>query len=381
MTASGPPAESKNGARRRFLHGAGRLGAATLAAPIVARAAEPEFVWRFQSAWPTRDILHEYALDFAKKVNEMSGGRLKIEMHPSGAIVKAFAVIDAVHKGSIDGGHSVPNYWRSKNGAFSLFGSGPAFGLDGNLLLAWMEYGGGQRFYDELLNENLQLNVQGFLYGPMPTQPLGWYPRPIRSPSDLRGLRVRAAGLTAELLRELGMLPTALPATDIVPAISQGLIDAGEFNNPTSDRALGFPGVAKVCMMRSMHQTCEVFDVLINRRRWEALPAELRSIVRYAIQAASSDMSWKAAERYARDYDELRGQGVKFVKTPDAVLQAQLKAWKVVMEKEAGRNPLFGRIVESQMAFARRVVGYRLDADMPTRMAYEFWFGKRSIDT
>lgn len=365
--------------RRRFL-GRAALAGAAIGAPALGRAAGPDFVLRFQSAWPTRDILHEYALDFAKKVNDMSGGRLKIEMYPSNAIVKAFALLDAVHKGTVDGGHSVPNYWQAKHPAFSLFGSGPAFGLTGNLLLAWMEYGGGQHFYDVLLNDTLKLNVQGFLYGPMPTQPLGWFQKPVRELADLKGLRMRAAGLTADLFREMGVQATALAAADIAPALSQGLLDAAEFNNPSSDRALGLPGVTKVCMLRSLHQTCEVFDVLIHRRRWEILPPELRNIVRYAIQAASSDMRWKAADRYARDYEALQSQGVRFMKTPDAIMQAQLKAWKAIVDRESTRTPLFGKIIESQMSFAKRVVGYELDSEMPTRMAYEFWFGKRKIE-
>lgn len=364
--------------RRRFLQSAS-LGGAAVAAPAFVKASS-EYVLRFQSTWPTRDIFHEYALDYAKKVNDMSGGALKIEVLPANSVVKAFALLDAVHKGQLDGGHGVPNYWYAKNTAFCLFGSGPAFGMDGNLLLAWMEYGGGQKLYDMLVNETLKLEVQGFLYGPMPTQPLGWFKRPITSPADLRGLRFRAAGATADLFRELGMTTAALPAADIVPAMDQELIDAAEFNNPSSDRTLGFPAVSKICMLRSTHQTSEVFEVIFNRKRFESLPRELRNIIRYATQASSADMSWKAADRYARDYEYMsKQQGVKFITTPPSVFKTQLDAWRRIVDRESFKNPMFAKIVASQKRFAQRVVGFQLDAVLDPSIIYDFWFGKQRI--
>ncbi len=158
-------------ARRKFLAGASAAGAATLGFPAIVKA-QGATTMRWQSTWPAKDIFHEYAVDFATKVNDMSGGDLKIEVLPAGAVVKAFDLIDAVSKGTLDGGHGVVAYWYGKNSAMALWGSGPAFGMDPNMLLAWHKYGGGK----ELLNEiytSLNLNVQSFLYGPMPTQPLG----------------------------------------------------------------------------------------------------------------------------------------------------------------------------------------------------------------
>lgn len=350
---------------------------ATLGTPAIVRA-EPDFSFRFQSTWPSTDIFHEFAQDLAKKVNEMSGGRLRIEVLPANSVVKAFGLLSAVHKGVLDGGHGVSTYWYDTHPAFALFGSGPAFGMDANTLLAWMAHGGGQKLYDELMHKELNLNVQGFLYGPMPGQPLGWFKQAVRKAQDLKGLKFRSVGLAAEVFRELGMQPVPLPASDIVPWLDRELLDAGEFNNPSSDRALGFPSVRPVCMLRSWHQPSEVFEVLFNRQRFDALPFELRSILVYALQAASADMSWKAAHRYSDDYEEMaRRQGVRYYRTPDDVLQAQLAAWRRVLGREAEKNALFRKVMDSQMRFARRVVGYQVEAQPSTATAYEFWFSRR----
>ncbi len=365
--------------RRQFLKktGAGVAAGTTLVAPAIVKAS-PEFSLRFQSTWQSTDIFHDFSQDFAKKVNEMSGGRLRIEILPANSVVKAFGLLSAVHKGLLDGGHGVTTYWYDMHPAMSLFGSGPGFGMDANTFLAWMAYGGGQKLYDELLQKDLNLNVQGFLYGPMPSQALGWFKNQVKRLSDLKGLRFRCVGLAAQVLKELGVEPVSLPATEIVPWMQQNLLDAAEFNNPSSDRALGFYQVASVCMLRSWHQSSEVFEVLFNKTKFEALPFELRSIVRYALQASSADMSWKAVARYSEDFEEMaRRQGVRYFRTSDEILTAQLNAWRKVLARESERNLMFRRVLESQMRFARRVVGFQVETLPPIQSAFDFWFNRR----
>ncbi len=365
--------------RRAFFKKAGAaVGVGgVLGAPAYVRAS-PEFTFRFQSTWQSTDIFHDFAQDLAKKVNEMSGGRLRIEVLPANSVVKAFGLLSAVHKGQLDGGHGVSTYWYETHSALGLFGSGPGFGMDANTFLAWMSHGGGQKLYDEVMRKELGLNVQGFLYGPMPAQPLGWFKQAIKKSSDLKGLRYRCVGLAAELMKELGVLPVSLPATDIVPWMEKNLLDAAEFNNPTSDRALGFPKVATVCMMGSWHQSGEVFEVLFNKQRFESLPFELRSLLRYALQASSADMSWKAASRYADDYEDMaRRQGVRYFHTPQDVLDAQLNAWRKVLSRESDKNQMFRKVMESQMKFAKKVVGFQLESQPSSRSAYDFWFNRR----
>src|SRR5581483_4415862 len=249
------PTKDKRTSRRRFLKTAAVGAAATVAAPAAIAQTGP-ISMRWQSTWPSKDIFHEYALDYAKKVNDMTGGELKIEVLPAGAVVPAFGLLDAVSAGTLDGGHGVLVYWYGKNPALALWGSGPAFGMDTHMLLAWHKYGGGKELLADIY-KSVNLNVQSYAYGPMPTEPLGWYKKPITKVDDFKGLKFRTVGLGIEMFTGMGAAVTALAGADIVPAMDRGLIDAAEFNNPSSDRALGFPDVSKVYMMQSFHQSAE----------------------------------------------------------------------------------------------------------------------------
>jgi TRAP-type mannitol/chloroaromatic compound transport system substrate-binding protein len=364
--------------RRSFLKTAavGAAGAAVAAAPTI-HVAQTPITLRFQSTWPTKDIFHEYALDFAKKVNEMTGGRLKIEVLPAGSVVKAFELLDAVAKGTLDGGHGVVAYWYGKNTALALWGSGPAFGMDANMLLAWHYYGGGKQILEEVY-KTLNLDVVSYLYGPMPTQPLGWFKKPVSKVEDMKGIKFRTVGMSIDIFTGLGAAVNALPGAEIVPAMDRGLLDAAEFNNASSDRVLGFPDVSKVCMLQSYHQCSEQFEILFNKAKFAALPEDLRAIIGYAVQAASADMSWKAIDRYSTDYKEMQEkQGVKFYKTPDAVLKRQLDIWNEVMAKRAGENPLFKKVLDSQREYAQRAAKWQNDTVVDFRAAYNHFFGKK----
>ena len=367
------------GPRRRFLTGAAAatVGAASLGFPTIVKAQGPVSM-RWQSTWPTKDIFHEYAEDYAKKVNDMSGGDLKIELLPAGAVVKAFELIDAVNKGTLDGGHGVVAYWYGKNSAMALWGSGPAFGMDANMLLAWHRYGGGKELLDEIY-KGVNLNVVSFLYGPMPTQPLGWFKQPITKAEDLKGLKYRTVGLSIDIYTALGVAVNALPGAEIVPAMDRGLLDAAEFNNATSDRVLGFPDVSKVCMLQSFHQSAEQFEILFNKQKYDALPPKLKAVIAHAVDACSAEMSWKAIDRYSKDYVELQEkQGVKFYKTPDSILQAQLKAWDEVVAKKSAENPMFKKVFESQRVFAQRATRWQNDTNVNFRMASNHYFAKKA---
>lgn len=378
---SQPPAPTKveqsgRASRRRFLAGVG--GAATGAAasmvamPNVSRA--QTVTMRFQSTWPARDIFHEFAGDYARTVNDLAGGRLRLDMLPSGAVVGPLQLQDAVASGALDGGHGVTAYWYGKNPAFSLFGTPPALGWKANHMLGWIKYGGGQALYDELVQQVLKLNLVGFLTGPMPSQPLGWFNREITGPDDLRGLRYRTVGLAADLGREMGVAVTIMGAGDIVPALDRGLLDGAEFNNPSSDKALGFQDVTKTYMVGSYHQSAEMFEIIFNRTKFDSLPRELQTILRVAAESCSADMSWKAMDRYSRDLAALKESGVKVVKTPDSVLAAQLAAWdKVIAAKST--DPFFKKVLDSQKDWARRILSFENEYEVRTDLAYQHFFG------
>ncbi|MEY2729042.1 MAG: hypothetical protein RL584_168, partial [Pseudomonadota bacterium] len=331
---------------------------------------------RFQSTWPAKDLFHEFANDFAKKVNDMAGGRLKIEVLPAGAVVPAFQLLEGVSKGTLDGGHGVLVYHYGKNSALALWGSGPSFGMDANMLLAWHKYGGGEALLQEVY-KSVNVDVKSFVYGPMPTQPLGWFKKPIAKSADLKGVKFRTVGIAVDVFTDMGAAVNPLPGGEIVPALDRGLIDGAEFNNATSDRILGFPDVVKNCMLQSFHQSTEQFEILFNKGKYDGLAPELKSIIDYAVQAASADMSWKAIQRNSQDYIELKKQGVRFYKTPDAVLRAQLASWDKIMEKKGGENAMFKKILDSQRAFAERAGAWQNDYLVDFKMAWNHYFRRR----
>jgi TRAP-type mannitol/chloroaromatic compound transport system substrate-binding protein len=363
--------------RRTFLRGAAlaATGAAALGFPTVVKAQGP-ITMRWQSTWPQKDIFHEYANDFAKKVNEMTGGDLKIEVLPAGAVVPAFQLLDAVSKGTLDGGHGVLVYHYGKQNALALWGSSPAFGMDANMLLSWHKYGGGK----ELLNKvytSIGANVVSFPYGPMYTQPLGWFKKPVTKPDDLKGLKFRTVGISIDLFQGMGAAVNALPGAEIVPALDRGLLDAAEFNNATSDRILGFPDVSKVYMLQSYHQNAEQLEITFNKTKFDALPDKMKKIIEYAVEAASQDMMWKSIDRYSKDYIELQTKDkVRVYKTPASVLQKQLDIFDEVVTKKSADNPLFKEVVESQRAFAQRAVKWDLDTNVRREMAYNHYFAQ-----
>ena len=363
----------QKGSGRRNMLKVAAVAAGAMTAPMISRAQTVSM--RFQSTWPAKDIFHEYANDFASKVNNMASGRLKIEVLPSGSVVPAFQLLDAVNKGTLDGGHGVLAYHYGKSSALALWGSGPAFGMDPNMVLSWHQYGGGKQLLEEIY-KSLNIDVASYVYGPMPTQPLGWFKKPIAKVTDLKGLKYRTVGLAVDIFTELGVAVNPLPGGEIVPALDRGLIDAAEFNNATSDRILGFPDVVKNCMLQSFHQSGEQFEILFNKGKLDALPAELKSIIEYSVQASSAEMSWKAIDRNSKDYADMKKQGIKFYKTPDAILKAQLDAWDKVVAKKSAENPYFKKVMESQRAFAERAGQWQNDYMVDFKMAYNRYFAK-----
>jgi TRAP-type mannitol/chloroaromatic compound transport system substrate-binding protein len=376
MTAQSDSA-NKTTSRRRFVFGAGVTAAAAVAAPAVQAQSGP-INMRWQSTWPSKDIFHEFALDFAKKVNDMTGGDLKIEVLPAGAVVPAFQLLDAVSKGLLDGGHGVLVYHYGKQTALALWGSGPGWAMDANMLLAWHKYGGGKELLTELYN-SIGANVVSFPYGPMPTQPLGWFKKPVTKAEDMKGLKYRTVGISIDVFTGMGLAVNALPGGEIVSAMDRGLLDAAEFNNASSDRALGFADVSKVCMLQSYHQNAEQFEIMFNKDKFNALPEKMRALISNAVDAASADMSWKAVDRYSKDYLELQTKdNVKFYKTPDAILRQQLTIYDEVVKKKSAENPLFKKIVQSQIAFAERATRWEQDTVVNRRMAFDHYFGQNA---
>jgi TRAP-type mannitol/chloroaromatic compound transport system substrate-binding protein len=372
--------EKKNKAmttRRKFLAGAAVTGAATIAMPQVSRA--ETVTLKMQGAWGAQDMLNEMAQDFVKIVNELGEGRLKIDYLNAGAVVKPFSVMDGCHSGVLDGAHSVPAYWYGKHRAASLFGTGPAYGFNANQLLSWVYYGGGLELFNELIQDVLKLNVVGFLGFAMPAQPLGWFKREINGPEDLKGMKYRTVGLASNLFQAMGMSVAQLPGPEILPAMDRGVIEAFEFNNPSSDLRFGAQDVAKLYYLGSYHQAAEAFEILFNKTKFESLAKEQQAIIKHAVRAAAADNEWKAWHAYSEDLQKLiNDHGVKIKRTPKSIFEEQLKAWDQVeaeLVKDPQQGPFIKKVLDSQKAWAKRVGFYHLNNDADHRTAYEHHFG------
>jgi TRAP-type mannitol/chloroaromatic compound transport system substrate-binding protein len=362
--------------RRKFVKGAGLAAgaaAATVAAPAIVTAQSP-VVLKMQSSWPASDIWMDFARQYIERVEKMSKGRIKIDLLPAGAVVGAFQVLDGVSDGVIDAAHTVPVYWYGKHKAASLFGTGPVFGGNANTILAWFHLGGGKEFYRELTQDILKLNVYGFYGFPMPAQPFGWFKQPVTTVAELKGFKYRTVGLAADLMQKLGMSVAQLPGGEIVPAMERGVIDAFEFNNPSSDLRFGSADVAKNYILSSYHQASESFEFLFNKDVFDRLDDDLKAIIEYSVEAASTANTFSALDNYSSDLQKLQNEkGVTVHRTSKEILDAQLKAWdELIPTLEA--DPFMKKVLDSQRAWVERVVFYELMNAADLALAYEHYF-------
>ncbi len=362
--------------RRSFLKksalAGGTAASATLAAPAV--LAQAPIVIKMQTSWGAANIWDEFAKDYATRVDEMSGGELKVEVLPAGAVVKAFQVLDAVNDGVIDAAHSVPVYWYGKNKAASLFGTGPVFGGSATTMMSWFYEGGGAELYRELTQDIMGLDVIGYMGFPMFAQPFGWFKGEVNKPADLDGFKYRTVGLAADLMAKLGMSVAQLPGGEIVPAMERGVIDAFEFNNPSSDKDFGAHDVAKNYYLSSYHQASESFEFLLSRTFVEDLDPKHQAILKYAVEAASTANTAKAMNRYSADLQWLQeNAGVTVHRTSKEILDAQIKAWDELIP-ELEQDPFMKKTLDSQREWVERVTFYELMNAPDYALAYNHYF-------
>ena len=368
------PAKSKV-SRRKFLKTgavAAGAGAAALAMPNVATAAPT--VLKVQAAWGG-GIFLEDAKHYVKRVNDMAGKGFRIDLLSVNSVVKTSQMQDAVHRGVLDGAHYVPAYWYSKSPAASLFGTGPCFGWSAQEMLGWIHFGGGKELFNELMG-SLGLNLVSFFNSPMPAQPLGWFKEQIKSSAQMKGLKYRTVGLAADVMTEMGLSVVQLPGGEIQPAMKSGLIDAAEFNNPTSDSDFGMQDVSKHYHLASFHQSQECFEVTFNKKKFDSLSKELQAILEYASEAENSNFYWYSTLRYANDLTKLKEKhGVNVYRTPDSIMSDQLKAWDRVLDRISAKDKFFAKVVKSQKVYAKNVMGYLILNQPDYGLAYKHYFG------
>ena len=351
--------------------------AAGSGAPAVAPRAEA-ITWKIQSGWANNDIFQELFLDWKAMVEDMSGGRIKIDALPVNAVTNINGAIDAVHAGTLDGAHHVPAYYYGKDHAVSLMGTGPMMGMSGEMWLGWYYYGGGQALYEKLVQGKLKLNVVSLFHMPMNNQPLGWFKSAIKGPDDFKGMKFRTVGLATGIYEGLGASVISVAGSEVASALDRGTIDAAEFNNTTSDTVYGLPDVRKFLMARSYHQPSEILEISLNKTKYDSMPKDLQAIMKYAAFAESANGEWKMMDRNSQDYKKLLDKGITITKTPQSVLDAQLKAWDSVNSKESSGNPDYKAILDSQAAWASRIFPWADTINIPTPdpVSYNAFFKK-----
>ncbi len=365
----------KTGSRRKFLTGAAGLaagGAAVVAMPQVSRA--QTVTLKMQTSWGAGSPFTVMAKQYVERVEAMAGGRLKIDLLPTGAVVKAFQVQDAVHKGVLDAAHTVTAYWYSKNKAASLFGTGPVFGANASQILAWIHYGGGKELLVELQRDILKLDILSFFAMPMPTQPLGWFKFHVESADQLIGLKYRTVGLATDIMQGMGLKVTQLPGGEIVPALEKGVIEAFEFNNPTADMQFGAQDVSKHYHMGSYHQAAEFFEIILSKTKFNSLPKEHQAILEYGAEAANTANYGWAMDVYSTDLQKLINEhGVNVYRTAQSIMNAQLESWDKVLAKLT-KDPFFKKVVDSQKVWSHRVAFYDIINSADYKLAFDHYF-------
>jgi TRAP-type mannitol/chloroaromatic compound transport system substrate-binding protein len=314
---------------------------------------------KFQSTWPASSTLQDNFRYFAERVDKLTAGQVKIEALAAGQIVPPFEILDATHKKVIDGGHGIAYYWVGKNKAATLFSNTPAgvAGMDHMDFLGWIYEGGGLELWWDFYQKELKLNVIAFPILPSSPQAFGWFKRPIKNLADFKGMKCRQTGIVAEVYQRMGMQTVNLPGGEIVPSAQRGVIDCAEWVGGIEDLRLGLPQVWKYHYTPGMHESASIGEIIINTDVWKGLTAQQQEAIRSA--ATETFVRWgvRWQKQNAEAIVEMRTKyGTQILRTPPDVLLAFLKAWDEIAAEESAKNPFFKKVIDSQRAYASKVI-------------------------
>ena len=362
---------------KKLKTGATALG---VAAAMMASAATAETVIRIQSVLSNSSDEVKMLGSFADDVAALTGGSLKIEILPAGAVVGPRDIMDAVDAGLVEGGFAWTHYWGGKHPAANLFGApiaGAGVGMDALAFLSWFQYGGGKELYDRLWDE-MGVNVKGFMLQPVGPEALGWFPEPINSMDDFRKLRFRAPpGMVGAAYNEIGVAAVAMGGGDILPALEKGTIDAAEWCCPKPDSVFGFQKVLKHYYLQGLHQVVVNADLYINGDVYDSLSATEQKALEVAANASlSKSMSYRILENGKSLKDLTENHGVILEDTPADYFTEYMAAAKKLLEAAAADNEFFAEVWQSQKDFADIAVPFWAGAQ-----ASNAGLGKAHADT
>lgn len=346
-----------NGNRRNFLKGSAAVtGAAVLGAPAIVKADRETFRWRMTTTWPAGLPFFQAgpgsATDFARRVEEMSDGRLQIRVYSAGELVPAFEGFDAASDGrQVQLNHGCAYYWSGKSFAAQYFTTVP-FGMTFQGHNAWLREGGGQELYQKVYDD---FNLVPFVVGCTGVQPIGWFRNPIESVEDFNGLNIRMPGLAGDIYNAIGANARLLPGGEIFPALERGVLDAAEWVGPYSDRELGLHNAASYYYSSGWHEPATSTEIAVNRDAWESLPSDLQAIVSNAA-AACNIISHTVLEGRNADalQDLVENHGVQFGPVPDDVIERLFEATNDILTERANQDALVREVHESYFHFKAR---------------------------
>ena len=329
-------------------------GAAAVA--MMATATTAETVIRIQSVLGNSTDEVRMVESFATDVADLTGGSVKIEVLPAGAVVGPRDIIDAVDAGLVEGGFAWTHYWGGKHPAANLFGApiaGAGVGLDALAFLSWFQYGGGKELYDRLWDE-MGVNVKGFMLQPVGPEALGWFPEPINSMDDFRKMRFRAPpGMVGAAYNDIGVAAVAMGGGDILPALEKGAIDAAEWCCPKPDSVFGFQKVLKHYYLQGLHQVVVNADLYINGDVYAGLTATEQKAIEVAANASlSKSMSYRIYENGKALKDLTENHGVILEDTPADYFTEYMAAAKKLLQAASDDNEFFAEVWQSQKDFA-----------------------------
>ncbi|MGE5793360.1 MAG: TRAP transporter substrate-binding protein [Bacteroidota bacterium] len=354
------------------------LAAAFLAGGAAAQqpAAGPKSL-KFQSTWPASLTLQDNFKYFAEKMDKLTSGQIKIEALAAGQIVPPFEILDATSKKVIDGGHGISYYWVGKNKAATLFSNTPAgiVGMDHMDYLGWIYEGGGLDLWWEFYQKELKLNVVAFPILPASPQALGWFKRPIKNLADFKGMKCRQTGIVAEIYQRMGMQTVNMPGGEIVPSAQRGVIDCAEWVGGIEDLRLGLPQVWKYHYTPGMHESASIGELIINSEVWAGFNPQQQEAVRVSVNDTFLRWWVKWQKQNAEAIEEMRTKhGTQLSRTQPEILIAFFKAWDEIAKEESGKNPFFKKVLDSQRAYAAKVVPAKRFMFPPYSFAANYYF-------
>jgi TRAP-type mannitol/chloroaromatic compound transport system substrate-binding protein len=351
------------------------IAAAFLVAAVPSAVqAQTKMTLKGQSSHPAASNFHLIFKLWSENVEKMSGGRLKVQTLPAGAIVPAFEVFDATSRGVLDVGMSPFGYILGKSLVGIPLSHGPLFGMDGMDYWAWYHDGGGMKLLEEFYRDILKMNLVGF---PAPTdypQGMGWFKKPIKSLADLKGIKYRIYGIGAETYGRLGVSVVTLPGGEIVPAMERGVIEGAEWINCEEDKKLGLHNVAKHYYTPGMHEPVTGGQLFVNGNVWKKLTPDLQEIIKAALMTATVHRNFALNRETAHACQELIKGGVVLHRTPDEILINFLKEWEKIQSEYAAKDPFYKKVIDSQKKYAELIVPFKMSWYPPYNFAGNFYW-------